>query len=163
HLRAFHGACLFNLERYAPALDQLEPAFQTQPDAVRAMISLGEAVNNRAWELATAPPPRRDPAIAARLAAFALAVSPGEQGILNTLGVARYRAGRFARAIEALEQSLEAGKGRLDGFDLFVLAMAHHQLGHGAQARVCFDHAVHWLGEQKYLSGQRAQELADFR
>jgi WD40 repeat protein/tetratricopeptide (TPR) repeat protein len=163
HLRAYHGACLFNLERYAPALDQLELAFQTDPDTVRAMIRLGGVVNNRAWELVTSPQPRRDPAIAARLAAFAVAFSPGEHASLNTLGVALYRAGRFAQAIESLEQSLEAGKGRFDGFDLFVLAMAHHRLGHGAQARLCFDRAVHWLGEQKYLSGQRAQELADFR
>jgi tetratricopeptide (TPR) repeat protein len=163
HLRAYHGACLFNLERYEPALDQLELAFQADPDTVRAISRLGEKVNIRAWDMASSRQPRREPAIVARLAAFAVAVSPGKQEILNTLGVARYRAGQFARAIESLKKSLEVGKGRLDGFDLFVLAMAHHRLGHAAQARVYFDRAVHLLGEQKYLPGQRARILADFR
>jgi WD40 repeat protein/tetratricopeptide (TPR) repeat protein len=163
HLRAYHGASLFNLGRYAPALDQLERAFQADPDTVRAIVRLGEIVNSRAWEMASSREPRRDPAIAARLAEFAVAVSPGNQNILNTLGVALYRAGRFAEAIESLKKSLEAGKGRLDGFDLFVLAMAHHRLGHAARARVCFDRAVDLLGEQKYLPGQRARKLAEFR
>jgi hypothetical protein len=41
--------------------------------------------------------------------------------------------------------------------------MAHHRLGHAAQARVCFDRAVNLLGEQKYQPGPRARKLADFR
>jgi uncharacterized protein HemY len=101
--------------------------------------------------------------LVARLAAFSVALSPGDQSSLNTLGVALYRAGRFDPAIEALEKSLKAGKGQIDGFDLFFLAMAHHRLGHETQARACFDRAVRWLGERKSLSDQQTRELAAFR
>jgi tetratricopeptide (TPR) repeat protein len=169
HLRAYHGVCLFDLKRYAPALDQLEPAFRTDPETVRAIVDrthrfrLDVIVNSLAWELATSAEPRREPVLAARLAAFAVALAPGEQTSLNTLGVALHRAGRFAQAIETLEKSLKAGKGQFDGFDLFFLAMAHHRLGHGAEARACYDRAVRWLEEPKGLSGQHTKELADFR
>jgi WD40 repeat protein/Flp pilus assembly protein TadD len=163
HLRAYHGVCLFDLKRYAPALDQLEPAFQADPETVRAIVNFNVTVNRLAWRLATDAEPQRDPVLAARLAAFAVALSPGEQASLNTLGVALYRAGRFAQAIETLGKSLKAGKGRFDGFDLLFLAMAHHRLGHGALARACYDQAVDWLGRQKSLSEQDAKELAGFR
>jgi tetratricopeptide (TPR) repeat protein len=169
HLRAYQGVCLFNLERYAPALDQLESAFQTDPATVRAIVDrthrrrIDVILNHLAWELANGAEPRRDPVLAARLAAFAVALSPGEQTSLNTLGVALYRAGKFAEAIETLRKSLESGKGQFDGFDLFFLAMAHHRLGLGSEARACYDRAVDWLGEQKSLSERDAKELADFR
>jgi hypothetical protein len=41
--------------------------------------------------------------------------------------------------------------------------IAHHRLGHGAEARACYDRAVHWLGEQKTLSERDTKELAAFR
>jgi WD40 repeat protein/tetratricopeptide (TPR) repeat protein len=161
HLRAYHAVCLLELQRYTQALDQLEPAFATDPEPVRAIIGLDEGVNNLAWVLATGA--QRNPELAARLAAFSVALAPDNQVSLNTLGVALYRAGRFAQAIETLGKSLKAGKGWFDGFDLFFLAMAHQRLGHGAQARACYDRAVHWVGEQKTLSDKHANDLAAFR
>ena len=113
--------------------------------------------------LATGPEPQRDPALAARLAAFSVALAPGKQTSLNTLGVALYRAGKFAEAITTLEKSLDAGKGQFDAFDLFFLAMAHHRLGHRPEARACYDRAVRWVAEQKTLPAQYAKELAAFR
>jgi eukaryotic-like serine/threonine-protein kinase len=163
HLQAYRGICLFELKRYPPALDQLESAFQTDPESVRAIFNLDQFVNNLAWELATGPKPQRDPVLAARLAAFSVALAPGKQVSLNTLGVALYRAGRFAEAITTLEKSLDAGKGQFDAFDLFVLAMAHHRLGHRPVARACYDRAVRWLKGQKALGPQHSKELADFR
>ena len=163
HLRAYRGVCLFNLQRYALALDQLEAAFQADPETVRAISSLQPLVNNRAWELATGAGPRRDPALAARLAAFAVALSPDESVSLNTLGVALYRAGNFTKAIEALEKSLAAEHGQFDAFDLFFLAMAHHRLGHREDAKRCFDRAVDWRRDQKNIAAQHAHELAAFR
>ncbi len=120
-------------------------------------------MNSRAWLLATGPKPERDAVLAARMAALAVALKPGNQFNLNTLGVALYRAGKFSEAITTFEKSLAAGKGESDAFDLFFLAMAHQRLGHGPDARACFDRAVRWLGEQKGLTEQQVKELAAFR
>ena len=67
----------------------------------------------------------------------------------NTLGVALYRAGRYAEAVDVLERSLAKKVGTVDGFDLFFLAMAYHDLGHPGHARTCFDQAVRWGNAKK--------------
>jgi tetratricopeptide (TPR) repeat protein len=120
------------------------------------------ALNYRAWILATGSIDQRDPERAVALARRAVALAPGLQLSLNTLGVALYRAGQYAEAVSALEQSLTAGKGEFDAFDLFFLAMAHHRLGHATQARSCFDRAVRWLSERKNLPAQYVPELTGF-
>ena len=130
---------------------------------MRAIVNLDRVLNNRAWLLATGPEPQRDPAVATRMAALSVALSPGEQLSLNTLGVALYRAGRFAEAIETLGKSLEAGHGQYDAFDLFFLAMAHHRLGHREEARSALDRAIEWLTHPGTLAGDQAGELAAFR
>ena len=61
---------------------------------------------------------------------------------LNTLGVAYYRACRFALAIKRLKESLAANRGEFDAFDLFFLAMARHRLGDRKQARADFNRGI---------------------
>ena len=107
--------------------------------------------------------PLRNPTEAIEHARQAVRLTPGEQVSLNTLGVALYRAGEFAEAIVTLEQSLSAGKGHFDAFDLFFLAMAHHRLGHRTEARECFDRAVRWVEKQHNLPAQYIKELTEFR
>jgi len=121
------------------------------------------ALNERAWILATGPIARRDPERAVALAQRAVALAPGQQLSLNTLGVALYRAGQYAEAISVLERSLAAGKGDFDAFDLFFLAMAHQKLGHASEARAFFYRAVRWWGEHKNLPAQYLPELTGFR
>jgi tetratricopeptide (TPR) repeat protein len=121
------------------------------------------ALNNRAWVLATGSLDQRDPERAVALARQAVALAPGQQMSLNTLGVALYRAGDYVESISILERSLAAGKGEFDAFDLFFLAMAHHRLGHADRARACFDRAVRWWGERKNLPAQYIAELTSFR
>ncbi len=121
------------------------------------------ALNNRAWTYATGPIDQRDPERAVMLARRSVALAPGRQLILNTLGVALYRAGQYVEAISVLERSLAARKGDSDAFDLFFLAMAHHQLGHRQEARGCYEQAVRWLGAQKGLSDMHTNELAAFK
>jgi serine/threonine protein kinase/WD40 repeat protein/tetratricopeptide (TPR) repeat protein len=121
------------------------------------------ALNNGAWTYATAPIEERDPERAVVLARRAVALAPGQQLSLNTLGVALYRASQYAEAVSILEQSLAAGKGESDAFDLFFLAMAHYRLGHADHARACFDRAVRWWGERKNLPAQYIPELTSFR
>jgi serine/threonine protein kinase/WD40 repeat protein/tetratricopeptide (TPR) repeat protein len=121
------------------------------------------ALNNRAWILAAGPIGQRDPERAVALARRAVALAPGQQLTLNTLGVALYRARQYAEAISVLERSLAAGKGEFDAFDLFFLAMAHQKLGHASQARACLYRGARWWGEHKNLSAQHVRELTGFR
>jgi uncharacterized protein HemY len=81
---------------------------------------------------------------------------------LNTLGVALYRNGKYTEAISVLEKSLAASRGDTDAFDLFSLAMSHHQLGKAAKAKECYDRAVKWMNEHQTSSQWRA-ELAAFQ
>jgi tetratricopeptide (TPR) repeat protein len=81
---------------------------------------------------------------------------------LNTLGVALYRAGRYAEAIETLERSLAAGKGQSDAFDLYFLAMARFKRGQIASARADFDSAVRWRRVRSNLPSPKVAELDAF-
>ena len=116
-----------------------------------------------AWIDATAPFTRRDPERAVVWARQAVALAPEVPNFRNTLGVALYRAGQYAEAISPLDRSLAERKGELAAFDLFFLAMAHHQLGHHREAQDLLDHAVRWLEAQKDLSDVYTNELAAFR
>jgi tetratricopeptide (TPR) repeat protein len=123
------------------------------------------SLNGLAWILVTGPIDQRDPEQAVTLARRAVERTPGQQPSLNTLGVALYRVGQYAEAVSVLEQSLAAGKGESDAFDLFFLAMAHHRLGlgHVSQARDHFDRAVRWWSEHKDLPPHAIAELTGFR
>ena len=114
----------------------------------------GLCCNNRAWELANGPGPRRDLERALALAQRAVELAPGEAIYLNTLGVVLYRTGRYAEAIATLERSLAAGRGQSDAFDLFFLAMAHHRLGHQDQARDRYNRAVRWMQQPDNLDAR---------
>jgi tetratricopeptide (TPR) repeat protein len=122
-----------------------------------------KALNDRAWVLATGSIDQRDAERALVLAGQAVALAPGQQVSLNTLGVALYRAGQYAKAVSVLEQSLAAGKGEFDAFDLFFLAMAQHRLGRATQAHACFERAVRWLSERTNLPPRHVTELTGFR
>jgi uncharacterized protein HemY len=97
------------------------------------------------------------------LARRSVELAPGQQIFLNTLGVALYRAGQYAEAVSVLERSLAAGKGEVDAYDLFFLAMAHHRLGDANQARDCYDRAVRWWDAHKNLPARDVTELTNFR
>jgi len=63
--------------------------------------------------------------------------APNNGAIMNTLGVAEYRAGDFAAAVETLNASAELNARSTGAFataDLAFLAMAHHQLSNDEEA-----------------------------
>jgi WD40 repeat protein/tetratricopeptide (TPR) repeat protein len=163
HSLIFRAEIGYRFRHYEAAIADLEAALALDPEQFGVGEFLAECCNNLAWELANAPEPRRDVGRALAMIRRARAVAPDQRGLLNTLGVVQYRAGRYAEAITTLERSLAAGRGQSDGFDLFFLAMAHHRLGHRDQARDCFDRAVRWRRAAKSLNEQSAQELAGFR
>jgi predicted Zn-dependent protease len=163
HLLADRGEVSFSQGHLDAAIDDLEGSLARQPDQPVIRLMLGRACNGRAWVLATGPGPGRDLGRALVLAQRAVALDPGHAEALNTLGVVRYRAGRYTEAIETLDRSLAAGQGHSDAWDLFFLAMAHHRLGHREQGRACFARGLRWMHDQKALSDQHAKELAAFR
>jgi tetratricopeptide (TPR) repeat protein len=66
----------------------------------------------------------------------------------NVLGVAHYRVGDYASAIDALAKAASL---RPDGnpFGEFFLAMAHWRLGDKRQASEWYDKAVAWLNRSR--------------
>jgi dipeptidyl aminopeptidase/acylaminoacyl peptidase len=95
------------------------------------------ALNKGAWEVVRSRDAGKDAhAVALRRAEAAVRLAPGDGNILNTLGVAQYRMGVHAEALETLEQSakLNAAQGPYPS-DLAFLAMAEQQLGHKEQAK----------------------------
>jgi tetratricopeptide (TPR) repeat protein len=91
----------------------------------------------------------RNPARAVQLAEQAVARQPADGNYWNTLGVARYRAGRWAAAVAALERSIKLGGGGLHrrSVDWFFLSMASWQLGDRQAARDWFEKAARPLAK----------------
>jgi tetratricopeptide (TPR) repeat protein len=115
--------------------------------------------NDLAWLLATCPEPKfRDPQRAVECATKAIALAPKDGFIWNTLGAARYRAGNWKAAIEALDKSRELRNGG-DAFDFFFLSMAHWQQGSKDEARKWYAKSVEWMDQ----NAKDNDELRRFR
>ena len=120
-------------------------------DAYRRALESGQDVHNSlnysSWFLSVCPDPSlRDPGRAVDLARRGLGLDTGfgSLGMWNNLGVALYRAGRYAESVDALETSARLRKER-NAFDGFFLAMAHARLGHPDEARKRFDESTSWM------------------
>src|SRR5262249_49747030 len=116
--------------------------------------------NNLAWLLATCPEAAlRDPRRAVELASKAVELRPKEGMFRNTLGVARYRAGEWAAAIEALNKSVELRQGG-DAFDWHFLAMAECQRWNKDEARRWYDKAREWT-QRNAAANEELQRFED--
>jgi tetratricopeptide (TPR) repeat protein len=133
------GMIQFGLRDWTKAAEDLARAAELNPDWL-------DLHNRAAWLLATHPDPeRRDVRRALTLAQKAVDGDPHEPTYWNTLGVARYRAGQWNEAIEALSQSMDLAHGRYESFDTFPLAMAHWRLGHRQEAGDLYARALRWM------------------
>jgi tetratricopeptide (TPR) repeat protein len=105
----------------------------------RAVVPEGpEQLNEAAWRVVRDRRASPDQyARALEQAEDAVRGSPGNGYILNTLGVAHYRTGRYADALATLTKSekMNATKEGSHPADLAFLAMAQHQLGQKAEAQ----------------------------
>jgi tetratricopeptide (TPR) repeat protein/tRNA A-37 threonylcarbamoyl transferase component Bud32 len=91
-------------------------------------------LNTMAWNLATFPDPKqRDLPRAIEVAKKTVLAEPRNANYWNTLGVACYRAGQYAEALQAFDKSMMLRDGG-DGFDWFFVAMAHWKLHNARQA-----------------------------
>ena len=63
-----------------------------------------------------------------------------DPGLAKTLGALSFQRKEYARAVQLLQES--QAKKALDGKSLFILGMAHLQLGHKTEARKILDQAV---------------------
>jgi WD40 repeat protein len=137
---------------YEPLIAALETALARHPDHDQIRRMLAYYYNSFAWGLVTAPGSTHDSQRALSLARRAVELAPGQSLLLNTFGVAQYRAGLFTESVATLGKSLAAGKGESDAFDLFFLAMGRYKLGQIDRARADFDRAVKWRGDHPNLA-----------
>jgi tetratricopeptide (TPR) repeat protein len=120
-------------------LDAADRAFglqvaRTQPYHQANALQLTKAT----WEVVKVPGRDREAyALAVRQAQAACTAAPGDRNILNTLGVAHYRLGEYAKALPVLGQSQKLNVTEDDPEPTYLafLAMARHQLGHKEQAQ----------------------------
>jgi tetratricopeptide (TPR) repeat protein len=110
-----------------------------------------DTLNDLAWLLATDPDlALRDPGRALALAEEAIRIAPDHDASWNTLGVARYRAGDWAGAIEALERSALSVPGEAGtAFDHYFLAMAWSQLHREDQAEEWLERGTAWVAKHR--------------
>jgi tetratricopeptide (TPR) repeat protein len=122
--------------RTDPALSEADREFALQVAQTHSEDAL--ALAKAAWAVVKSRDAGKDAYTAAlRRAVAAVRLAPGNGEILNTLGVAQYRAGRYADALTTLTKSekLNATEEFLHHLDLAFQAMARHRLGQGAEAK----------------------------
>jgi tetratricopeptide (TPR) repeat protein len=118
--------------------------------------------NSLAWTCVLAPNAVADSTLLVQLAERAVEKSLEESAHVNTLGAARYRAGQYDRAIQELNEAIEADDQGGTAADWLFLAMAHQKLGHADKAKQWLDKAVAWIekaNQEKTLSPRNRLEL----
>src|SRR5439155_420845 len=88
----------------------------------------------------------RDPALAVELARQAVRLRPRASNWQLGLGAALFRAGDARAAVPVLNEGVRLSDGG-DAYDHFFLALAHHQLGNGPEARKWYDRGMRWMKE----------------
>jgi len=130
---------------YELACADLEALLRLQPDQAGS-------INKLAWLRCIGPNSVRDMAKAETLVERAGTLDAQSPWIWNTKGAVLYRQKRFAEALDAFETAECVGQ-RFTTFPYpwhgFLQAMAHHRLGHKAEARQAYDASVKWLAANR--------------
>jgi WD40 repeat protein/serine/threonine protein kinase len=120
-------------------------------------------LNDASWKIVSQPNSHPEEyGRALRWAEAARRAAPTDFGIVNTLGVAQYRAKEYHKAITTLSQSNEyfsRGKeaGGPQAADLAFLAMAHQAVGHAAEAQAYFQQLAELVKQDKWKDNSEAQ------
>jgi WD40 repeat protein len=120
----------------------------------------GTGLNTVAWNCLLAPDALTDRTLPVRLAEKVLAGTAANDRnrylYLNTLGAAHYRAGQLDRAVDRLQEAIQAqGKGGT-AWDWLFLAMAHQRRGNAEEARKLLEKAARWIDEALQKQPERA-------
>jgi WD40 repeat protein/tRNA A-37 threonylcarbamoyl transferase component Bud32 len=117
-------------------------------------------LNNRSWAIASRPNSTvAEYEYALRLAEAACRAAPGEVAYANTLGVARFRLGKFKEAIASLTLSYEKHVRSPDDpepGDVAFLAMSHHALGHARESQQFMGELTRLLEEDRWKKNAEA-------
>jgi len=102
----------------------------------------------------------REMAAAVAMVNRAVAADPNNRWYRVTKGIAEYRIGQYARALQCLAPTgeREAEATAREAASEFFVAMAHHRLGHTPDAQAALDRAVRLLAK---ASGPPADPRAD--
>jgi WD40 repeat protein len=103
-------------------------------------------------------PGRGDPEEAVGRARSAVRRWPSRPEYRRTLGLALYRAGRYAEAAAELELNIPRDRDEA-GLDGLILAMCRLRLGQPAGARAALAEAVRWRAAQEALRSDRSAEF----
>ncbi len=107
--------------------------------------ALVEPFDGLARSLLDGSPGRRDdPALAVRLARWAVECDPAHGPFHTTLGLAHYRAGEWTSAAEAIGTSMQLQSGG-GPEDWLILAMVHHRRNQPESAQRRYAQALDWL------------------
>jgi uncharacterized protein HemY len=97
-----------------------------------------------AWDLVTFPDlKQRNPKKAVEAASKAVAAESRNANYWHTLGVAQYRDGQYAAALQSFDKSMILRDGG-DGFDWYYVALAHWKLHNSQQAIDYLHKAQDW-------------------
>jgi WD40 repeat protein/serine/threonine protein kinase len=126
-------------EERTAACARVQAMLSAQARRVEADRAEAAKLNVSAWYLVRFPPEgAQDAARAVEDARKAMELAPGDALILNTLGIALFRAGEYQEALKTLTVSAAGNTAGADGphpADWAFIAMAHWKLGHEADAR----------------------------
>jgi serine/threonine protein kinase/Flp pilus assembly protein TadD len=149
------GHVLLDLGKFAEAGDNYREALQAReqlhrelPKNEQVRRQLASSQNLLARYLATwAAPEERDPDRARQLAERAIELHPESAEARTTLGIARYRLGRWDEAYAALREARDLSDGEPpaadeDGVNGFFLAMTHWRRGETGAAHGCYERAA---------------------
>ena len=101
-----------------------------------------ETANEVAWTCELAPNAVTDYKLPVQLAEEAVRSKPKGWEYLSTFGGALLRAGRHQDAIQRLDEAVKSFGQDGDPWTQFLLAMAHHRLGHAEEAKKWLDRAL---------------------
>jgi WD40 repeat protein len=126
-----------------------------QLTAKLGQLSDANAINSAIWTCLLFPDALPDMTPLVRAGEQLLASGQRSSAMLNTLGITYYRAGEYDAAIEHLEAAVKAERGEGTPWDWLFLAMAHHRLGHGDDARKWHEQAIGWIDRETNEKTQR--------